>query len=418
VTRRRWLAILALATALAVPAAGAADGKSTLLPSFDLYDAWTDNFLLAPDHSHLPRVTAWSTSFQPGLRYRYDSFRTESWISVAADFLHVWNLRGYDGWPESVLGDIEWAYWASPSTRVTFGEQLTYYTDPRNQPFSSGRVIETLRTESINNRLFGQIAYMPDPLGRLDAAYAYVTTEFRDPTLWDTVDHQVTTLWTQQIAPSQKLMIFYNFNRVLFSHNYDFIRHFIDPHYKMVPGFPVALHNAYDFDTHTPGLGFQYLATPTWTVEMRSGVIVPCVEKGRLYEDPHLEWYERIDVTKLFWKMQLALSYNRDYAPAYGLAGAFVTQTVGGHLDERWSLKVETVQDLYYTNYSQPGTNLDTLTATVGATYYFYTWIGLGGSYNFTEQLGGPDGSRQRTTADLAQVRLSLGVPRPDWIRF
>jgi hypothetical protein len=418
---RRGRTILAVLALLAVPALAGADGKVSFLPTFNVYGDWTDNFLLTADNASQKKLTAWYMSFEPGLHFRYDSFRTEAVVGGSANFLHVFNLRGYDGWPENYNGDVSWAYWLTSSFRASVGDQMVYFTDPRTQPFSAGKTLAGLRTESLTNRMFTVEQYTPAPLSVVEAGYSFITTEFRDLALWDSVQHQAYLTWTQQVGEAEKFIVFYDFNRALFSHEYKFFRRFLNRQFVMKPPFPVALGGNGDFDTHVPGAGLIYQATPTLSFEARSGAIIPFTEENNRYHRNELEWYQRLLITRVFWKMQAIASYSRDFAPAGGIAGAVLTQSVFGNLDERWDTKFETFQEVGYTNYLQPPptpTNIDSVSASAGATYYFFPWIGLGGTYNRLEQWGGTAGSRGRTAADAVVLRLMLQAPRPNWAQF
>jgi hypothetical protein len=324
------------------------------------------------------------------------------------------------GWPENYQGGIGWSYWASPSVRVTLGDEIVYFTDPRTQPFSQGRNLETLRTEAIGNRVFTRVSWMIDRLSTLEGGYAFATNEFSDEQLFDTVEHQFEIQWGRMIDPSFRFFVFYNYNRNLYSHDYDFLRSWWDHDYVMAPFFPTRLDDPADFDTHVPGLGLQYLATPSLSLEMRSGVILPAVWENKVYQLDDLEWYQRAEVSYLYAILRAAVAYTRDYAPAHGLEGAVLSQSVSSRLDERWTSHLETYQEGGYTNYLQPATNIDAWSASTGINYYFFNWLGVGAGYNFTDQRGYTIAGEAagHTMAHRVVLRVGLTSPRPDWLSF
>jgi hypothetical protein len=411
--------IVVLCALLAAPAAVWGAGKVSFLPTFTLYGEWTDNLLLTPEREADEKLAAFSLVAEPGLRIRYDTYRTEAAIYGSAAFRHVFDHEEYDGWPEYYRAGLAWGYWITPAVRTVAGDEIIYFTDPRTQPFSQGRTLDTLRTESINNRLFTTTTWTATRLSSLEGGYSFSTTEFKQRNLYDTVEHDFALTWTQQLSATHRLIIFYDYARNLFSHNYDFLRHYWDSDYAMDPPFPYDLTNPADFDTHIPGVGLQYLATPSLTFDMRSGVVMPAVERRGVYQMSDLEWYQRMEVSKLFWRMQATGTYTRTYAPAHGLLGAVLANSVGARLDERWTRRWETYQEAGFTNYAQPTTNIDAWSATAAVNYYFFNWLGVGAGYNFVEQTGGPeDGPTDKILAHRVVVRLGMSSPRPDWLQF
>lgn len=415
----RRLTILLVVGLLAWPAAARAAGKLAFLPTFTLLGEWTDNLLLADENAPAAeRISAFSLAMQPGLRIRHDTYRSEAYIAFAATFRHVFEHEEHDGLPEYYSGGVGWAYWVTPKLRTTVGDELTFFTDPRDQPFSEGRDLETLRTESLANRIFAEALYTATRRDSLRAGYDFATTEYREDILFDTVEHRFTLEWARQIGMNHRLFVFYMFNRALYSVNYDFLRHLWDDQVAMDPPFPTALDHPADFDTHIPGVGLNYLATQRLSFEMRSGVVVPAVQENGTYQLDDLEWYQRVEVAQLFWRMRAALTYNRSYAPAHGLEGAVVTNAVVARLDERWLRQLETYQEIGYANYLQPAADIDAFRGTTAINYYPWNWLGVGAAYNYVEQLSYDENgdTAARVTAHRISLRLGLSTPRPDWM--
>lgn len=417
--KRLSLFLLLLATLLPSLAYGA--GKFSLLPFFNLVGEWTDNYLLAAENDpENDKLALYSLSATPGLRLRYDTFRTEASIFFAATFKHVFEEEERGGWPEYYDGGLGFSFWATSRVRATLGDEFAYFTDPRDQPFIEGGEVETLRTESIANRLFTRVSYNISRLSALEGGYAFATAEFRDELVSDSVEHQFDIQWSRQLSPTHRLLLFYNYNRALFSPNYDFLRHWWDDEMSMDPSFPVSFADVNDFDTHTPGVGLLYLATSSLSFEVRSGVIFPAQEINRAYQLRELEWFQRMDVLKAFWRIHTGASYSRNYAPAHGLTGGVVSDTVSGRVGEQWLRRLETSQEIAYTHYSQEVVDIDAWRATADINYYFFNWLGVGAAYNYLEQwndeLAG--GEEERVIAHRVTVRLALATPRPDWLRF
>lgn len=417
---RRRLPLLLLLSLLLLPVAARAAGKVSLLPTFNLMGEWTDNFLLTPESVADEKFAAYSVTFEPGLRLRYDTFRHEAFIGIAAGFRHVIDHEQYDGWPEFYTGGLGWSYWVTPTLRTTVGDEIIYTTDPRDQPFSQSTTLESLRTESIANRLFATTTWNLSRTSVLEGGYSFYTTEFKEPSFFDTVEHQFNLTWTKQFDPSYAFLTFYDYNRALYSQHFDFLRHYWDHDYSMDPSFPVRMENRADFDTHTPGVGLRYTATPSLSFETRSGVILPAVERNGAYQLDDLQWFQRMDIVKLFWRMQASASYQRNYAPAHGLEGAVLAQSVTARLDERWTRHIETYEEAGYTNYLQTVTDIDAWRATGAFNYYFFNWLGLGAAYNYLEQQSHPvaEGNGDRIVAHRITLRLALTSPRPDWLSF
>ncbi|MDP8223664.1 MAG: hypothetical protein P9L99_09915 [Candidatus Lernaella stagnicola] len=418
---KRRLPILLLVLMLALPGVAAAAGKISLLPTFVLFGEWTDNFLLTPENDpDNEKIDAFSVNFQPGLRLRHDTYRSESFVYFAATFRHVFEHEDQSGWPEYYNGGLGWSYWINPRWRTTVGDELMFVTDPRDQPFSEGRDLETLRTESIANRIFASSLWQMSRIDNLEGGYAFATTEFREDDVSDTVEHQVSVEWAHQFAANHRLFVFYAYNRALYSPDFDFLRHYWDDEVAMDPGFPTALDDPADFDTHIPGVGLEYLATASLSFQVRSGLIVPASEPNGVYQLDELEWYQRMEVTQLFWRMRAGLVYNRTFAPAHGLEGGVVTNAVSARVDEQWLRQLETYQEGSFTNYLQDATDLDAWRATAAINYYPWNWFGVGAAYNYLEQFSyAPDGATDaRTVAHRVTLRLGLTSPRPDWLSF
>jgi len=418
--KKRFPALILL-SAILLPSFAHGAGKFTLLPFFNLVGEWTDNYLLAAeDDPEDEKLALFSVSATPGLRLRYDTFRTETSVFFAATFKHVFEEEERGGWPEYYDGGLGWSFWATSRVRTTVGDEFAYFTDPRDQPFVEGGEVETLRTESIANRLFTRVSYNISRLSALEGGYAFATTEFREDEVSDSAEHQFDIQWSRQLSQTHRLLLFYNYNRALFSPHYDFLRHWWDDEVTMDPGFPVSFDQVNDFDTHTPGVGLLYLATSSLSFEVRSGVIFPAQEINGAYQLRDLEWFQRMDVIKAFWRIRTGVSYSRNYAPAHGLEGGVVSDTVSGRIGEQWLRRLETSQEIAYTHYRQEITEIDAARATADINYYFFNWLGLGMAYNYLEQW-----SEAAATGDTAQViahrvtlRLALATPRPDWLRF
>jgi hypothetical protein len=419
--RARLPALLILAGLLALPGLASAAGKVSFLPTFVLFGEWTDNLLLTPENDPVDdKIAAYSASFQPGLRVRYDTYRAETFVFFAATFRHVFEHEEHDGWPEYYSGGVGWSYWLSPRWRWTIGDEFIFATDPRDQPFSEGSDLETLRTESIGNRLFTRLQWNQTQITSVETGYAFATTEYRDPLILDTVEHQFDIQWARQIDPSSRFFTFYNYNRALFSPDYDFLRHWWDNDVSMDPSLPTALENDADFDTHIPGVGLQLFATPRLSFEARSGIILPAYEKNGIYQLDDLDWYQRLEVSQAFWRMQATGIYQRTFAPAHGLEGGVVTNAVSARLDERWLRDLETYQEAAFANYVQPATDINAWRATAAINYYIFSWFGVGAGYNYLEQISydADGGTNAVVVAHRVTVRLGLTSPRPDWLSF
>jgi len=416
----RFILIACLAILLA-PAAGWAAGRFVLLPSLVLLGEYSDNILLTPEDSEDDKLADFSVTALPGLRLRYDSYRSEAFIGAAVGFRHYFEYDEYDGLPEFYQGAVGWSYWLNPLVKLTLLDELTFYTDPRDNPLAEQQPdIESLRTESIANRLGCNVLYTATRVSSFETGYTFGTTEYTEEDLADTVEHQFTFTWNRQINPAFRLSTFYNYTRALFAEDYDFLRQIWDDEYTTDPPFPFELEEENDFDTHVPGVGLQYQATPSLSFEFRSGLIFPAsMYRNDVYRLDDIDWYQRIEATKNFWRMTAAANYTRNVAPAHGLAGAVLTQTVAGRLQERWTRQFETLQDVGYSNYLQDAADIDAVRAGVGANYYFFNWLGVGLAYSFLHQVGHyEDTDAQRLYAHRVTLRTALTSPRPDWLRF
>lgn len=415
----RRIPLIFLLVILLLPSTCWAAGRFTLLPSMVLLGEWTDNLLLTPEDSEDEKLADYSITGVPGLRLRYDSYRTEAFIGVAAGFRHYFEYDEYDGLPEYYQGGIGWSYWLNPVLRLTLIDELTFYTDPRDQPFADQADVDSLRTESIANRVGASLLYNVTRLSALETGYSFATAEFEEDTLDDTVEHLAFISWSRQLSEAYRFFVFYNYTRALFSTHYDFLRRFWDQDYSMRPTFPTALRNETDFDTHIPGVGLRYQATPSLSFEARSGIVMPCYLRNEAYQLDDVDWYQRIEVVKLFWRIQTMASYTRTIAPAHGLAGAVLTQTVAGRIDERWTRQFETIQETAYSNYQQDAADIDAVRVGAGANYYFFHWLGMGVAYSFLNQVGlFEEGGDQELYAHRVTLRLALTTPRPDWLSF
>jgi len=418
---KRILAALLFAVLFASALPVQAANRFTLLPSFVFMGEWTDNLLLTPEDAEEDKIADYSITAIPGLRLRYDSYRTEAFIGASAAFRHYFEYDEHDGMPEYYEAGLGWAFWVNPRWRLMLLDELTFFTDPRDRPFGGAQQqdIESLRTESIANRIGIGSQIVFSRISNLETGYGFRTTEYREDDLNDTVEHQFALAWNRQLSPAYRFMLFYDYNRALFSPHFDFLRSMWDDEYAMDPSFPMNLDSENDFDTHIYGAGLFYQTTPSLSFELRSGVIMPCQDINGVYQLTEPEWYQRIDLTKLCWRMRSSLTYNRTVAPAHGLAGAVLTQTVAGRLEENWMRRFQTIQEAGYTNYLQTAADIDAWRAGAGINYYVFTWLGTGLAYTYLQQQGDTaDGGTQDLYAHRITLRVALATPRPDWIRF
>ncbi len=417
---REWRRLLFVVLLLALSATAASAGRFSLAPSMVVNGEWTDNLLLTPEDSEDEKLADFSVTALPGLTLNYDTYRTHAFVGGAVGFRHYFEYDQYDGWPEYYLGALGVSYWATPQLRLNLVDNLMYYTDPRDQPFTTVRAVESLRAESLGNTMAGSLTYAATPLSTVEGGYTFGTTEFREAAASDVVQHSFFVSWTRRVSPSYQMVLFYNYDRALFSSHYDFFRRLWDDDYSMRPTFPVKLDNPDDFDTHTPGAGLIFAATPSLTFDFRSGVILPCYRHDEAYALDQPDWFQRVSMVKAFRHMNLTVSYNRTLAPAHGLAGAVLSQTVGSTFQQRWTRHFETTEEVGYTNYLQAAANVDVLHAAAEADYYFFNWLGLGLSYSYLGQVGHmtdetPD---QHVNANTVSLHVTLTTPRPDWLRF
>ncbi len=415
---RRTLPFVLLLVLLPLSASA---GRFTLVPSLVVTGEWTDNLLLTPEESDHAKLSDFSVTAFPGLALTYDSYRTHAFVGAGVGFRHYFRYDQFDGWPEYYNGTAGWAYWLSPLVRLTFTDALVYYTDPRDQPFStSTSAVESLRTESLANTIGVSTLYTITRLSTVEAGYSFGTTEFRNELLDDVVEHAAFATFTQRISPSYNMVLFYDFNRALFSPHYDFFRRFVDHRYSMRPSFPVKLKDPNDFDTHIPGAGMIFTASPTLSFDVRAGVILPCVRRNDAYEMDHPDWYQRLTILKVFQHANLVFSYTRSVAPAHGLAGAVLTQTVASSFSQRWTQHFETTEEADYTNYLQPAANIDAGRGAVEADYYFFNWLGTGLAYSYLGQVGhlGEGAPDQHINAQRVTLHVTLAPPSPNWLRF
>ena len=417
---RRLRHALFVVLLLTLAPASAHAGRFSLMPNLVLTGEWTDNLLLTPEESDDEKLSDFSITAFPGLTLAYDTYRSHVFIGAAVGFRHYFRYDQYDGWPEYYTGSAGWSYWLNPAVRLTFLDQMTYYTDPRDQPFAQAGAVESLRTESLANTIGASVLYTASQLSTLEGGYSFGTNEFRQRLLDDVVEHMFFATWTHRVSPSYSMVLFHNYNRALFSPHYDFFRRFWDHDYSMRPTFPTSLSDPQDFDTHIPGVGLIFTATPTLSFDVRSGVILPCYLINDKYQLANPDWYQHITVLKTFRRMNLSLSYMRTVAPAHGLAGAVLTQTVGTTFTQQWTQHFETTEMAGYTNYLQTVANIDALNAGVEADYYFFNWLGVGLGYTYLGQVGhlGADAEDQHINAHRITLHVALTTPRPDWLRF
>jgi hypothetical protein len=89
-------------------------------------------------------------------------------------------------------------------------DELTFFTDPRDRPFGGAQQqdIESLRTESIANRIGIGSQIVSPRISNLETGYGFRTTEYREDDLNDTVEHQFALAWNRQLSPAYRSCCF------------------------------------------------------------------------------------------------------------------------------------------------------------------------------------------------------------------
>jgi len=409
-------ACLVLAMVLTGPGAAEAAKKFQLMPALSVVGEYDDNVLLVPDESDAEKEWDVSVAANPSLAMTYTSYYTNARIGAAAGFKHFFEEPDNDNNPEFTSGEILYGRWATPRIRVEFSDRFFYFLDQR-QAEEEDPLIP--RTESITNNIEARMLNSVAMRTRLNFTFRLITVEFEEVEIQDSFEHDAELELEQRVGVNYLLRGFYAFRRVVYDDDMDMFRSQFDDEFRAPDRYPSNLSGEQDFDVHTVGAGVDYQLTPTFSVQVMSGVLFPAVLEEDVYKLSQLDWAQSLTLTRAFEFMNLNAGYHREIQPAHGTSGAALTQRFVLDLDRTWFRDFTTVLSGGYSKYDlDPGTT-DSYNGSIMVRYQVWRWMGVSLTYSHLTQIR-QLGEEEEENLKINRVILVLTFlpPRPDLLRF
>ncbi len=399
-------------------AAPAYAGRLALAPSLALDGEYNDNiFLITEEDETEEKTDDYILTTRPGLRLTYDTHRLAAYMGGSVGVTSYWENVEENRLPNNVQVGSGMTYWVNPKTQMGASDTLTFFYDPRESFGTDAEEVLQVRTGSINNVISVNGRRIINRLSVVDASYGFSTTEYEDSNLYDVVRHLVEMSWRRRISERHTLIVFGRYSRNLYNTEFDFMRRHWDSDARMDEEFPYKLIRHSDFDAYTPGLGLEYQVTPTLTVQVRSGLVLPVYYLNEEYKLSEIDWYQQLGANYQYRRYRFGLNYTRDLVPASGVERAVLNQRYDINFDQVWTRQFVTgVNHLFSRSDQRPGI-IDAYRTGVTAAYYFFTWLGLSAGYQHYEQFAvygaGPE---QTIKTNRYLISLSVGMPDPDWL--
>lgn len=413
----RNIIVTLLALTILTPSIALATQRWQFMPSLTITGVYQDNVTGTPVDSTEDRESDFSASVAPSIGLQYNTYYTQALVRISPTwryfFIHTENNT--DSLLDMMGFDIEYRRWITSKLQLELVNNFIYFLDSQTED-TEGAIIA--RQESLLDHISLSLSQQITLHTRLRYTADFTTSEYAEPDVNDFIHYAGRIGVESYVGQNYLLSFFGGWRRALFSPSFDLIRASYDPDFDHPDKFPFALETEADYDLYEIGAGVTYRITPTLSLLVESGVLIPVNEQDGIYRLSHLDWKQLIQLEKTFNHMQLTVGYDRDITPTRGLDSQVLNQTVSASFLREWLQDFSTTFSASYGNYNATDGTIHNFRIGQITQYLVLPWMGLGAGYDYSDQQSEFGETSERITDHRATLSISFIPPRPDRLRF